>query len=364
MKPAIVHVVQHLKPGGIESFALEFQKVATPFFDVYIVSLESTNFHKFWHDIPSNSELIQTLNKKPGWQPSVMWKLVKILKKIKPIYVHTHHIGPLIYGGIAAKLANIENVIHTEHDAWHLSDKKRKVLQYLALKLIAPVFVADASFVAEQVRALMPNITPIVITNGVDIDKFKPSRSDKNLLIRDANLPTNMRYVGCAARLEPVKAHDVLINALSQLPNSVGLLLAGTGSLQDELIILVKRLKLQKRVFFLGHVENMNNFYALLDVFCLSSINEGLPLSAIEAQACNVPVVLTDVGGCREAACDKTGIIVKPNDPLLLSKAISRCLKQDIGDSPREFVKKERSIKKMIRKYISLIHPNLRSKLC
>jgi glycosyltransferase involved in cell wall biosynthesis len=338
--------------------------VASPFFDVYIISLESANFHQYWHDIPIKTPFIQTLNKKPGWQLSVMWALVNIFKKIKPIYVHTHHIGPLIYGGMAAKLANIKNVIHTEHDAWHLADKKRKRLQSFALKLIDPVFVADANFVAKQVRMLMPNVDPIVITNGVDIDKFKPSLIGKNVLIKEANLPTNMRYIGCAARLESVKAHDILIKALSHLPDSVGLLLAGTGSLQSELVTLVKRLKLQERVFFFGHVENMNNFYALLDVFCLSSHNEGLPLSAIEAQACNVPVVLTDVGGCREAACNKTGIIVKPNSPSELSKAIYHCLKQDVSDSPREYVKKERSIKKMVRQYLSLINPDLRSKLC
>jgi len=364
MKPAIVHIVQHLKPGGIESFALEFQKVASPFFDVYIISLERANYQNYWQDMPANTSFIQTLNKKPGWQLSIVNKLVKILKEIKPIYVHTHHIGPLIYGGVAARLANIRHVIHTEHDAWHLAVKKRKLLQFLALKLINPIFVADANFVAEKVRELMPTIEPIVITNGVDVDKFKPVLTDKDILKTEANLPLNMRYIGCAARLESVKAHHILIKALHLLPSSVGLLLAGTGSLQNELKDLVKQLNLQHRVFFLGHVVNMNNFYVLLDVFCLSSNNEGLPLSPIEAQACNVPVVLTDVGGCREAICKKTGTVVKPNNPMLLSQALLHCLKQNTEETPRNFVKNERSIKKMIRQYLSLTQSDLRSKLC
>ena len=108
----------------------------------------------------------------------------------------------------------------------------------------------------------------------------------------------------------------------------------------------------------------MTTFYPLLDVFCLSSNNEGLPLSPLEAQACGVPAVLTDVGGCKEAVCSETGIIVEPNDPILLSQALLRSLNQQTNHSPREFVEKQRSMKNMINQYISLTQQSLRSKLC
>jgi glycosyltransferase involved in cell wall biosynthesis len=364
MKPVIVHIVQHLQPGGIESFVLEFQSVAAAHFDVYIISLEKTNVQQYWQHMPLNLSFIKILNKKSGWQPNLVRLLAKMLRKLNPIYVHTHHIGPLIYGGLAAKLAKINNVIHTEHDAWHLAQNKRKLLQFLVLKLVKPIFVADAKFVADQVKVLMPSITPIVITNGVDVEKFQPSIVHKKCLKKAVKLPTHLRYVGCAARLEEVKAHDVLISAMTHLPEDVGLLLAGTGSLEKKLRALVITHKLQNRVFFLGHVEDMHHFYSLLDVFCLSSSNEGLPLSPMEAQACNVPAVLTDVGGCKEAICPHTGIIVKPNNPILLASAIKRCLQQNSEHSPRDFVINERSIKQMIRQYLSLIKPNLGDKLC
>lgn len=364
MKPAIVHIVQHLKPGGIESFVLEFQNVAAASFDVYIISLEATDFNQYWHSIPANSLLIKTVDKQPGWQANTVLKIAKLLRKIQPIYVHTHHIGPLIYGGLAAKLAGVKQIIHTEHDAWHLAQQKRKLLQYLILSLIKPIFVADAQFVADQIQALMPSIKPVVIENGIDVNKFQPNSVDKNQLKKAINVPTQLRYVGCAARLEEVKAHDILINAIARLPADVGLLLAGTGSLQDKLMSLVNKLNLQHRVFFLGHVANMADFYPLLDVFCLSSSNEGLPLSPIEAQACNIPVVLTDVGGCREALCDKTGILVQPNDPIVLSKAIYRCLHANSQNSPRDFVINERSIHSMIKQYLSLVSHDMRDTLC
>ncbi|MBL4822259.1 MAG: glycosyltransferase [Colwellia sp.] len=364
MKPVIVHVVQHLKPGGIESFALEFQRAAQPFYDVHIISLEKHQVKNYWNNIRGFEQFIHQLDKKPGWQANIFWQLKSFFEKVQPMYVHTHHIGPLIYGGMAARMANIEHLIHTEHDAWHLVDTKPRLLQKLIVSLVRPIFVADAKFVAEQVHHLIPSLRPIVIANGIDTDKFKPSTLDKKMLLKQAGLPTKLKYIGCAARLEPVKSHDVLIKALAKLPKDIALLLAGTGSLKAQLQQLAIDLQLQKRVFFLGHIADMTTFYPLIDVFCLSSANEGLPLSPLEAQACGIPAVLTDVGGCREAVCSKTGFIVHPNNPELLSQALMKAFNQNSADSPRVFIESQRSLKKMIRQYISLTKADLRWKLC
>ncbi|MBZ4288949.1 hypothetical protein LAN16_24115, partial [Mycobacterium tuberculosis] len=67
--------------------------------------------------------------------------------------VHTHHIGPLLYAGYAARLTGVQTRIHTEHDAWHLQDDKRRHLQALALKAVQPTLVADATRVYNQLRS-------------------------------------------------------------------------------------------------------------------------------------------------------------------------------------------------------------------
>ncbi len=364
MKPVIVHVVQHLKPGGIECFALEFQRAAQPIFDVHIISLENNQVATYWNNLNEFSNFIHVLDKKPGWQTNIFVQLKALLQKINPLYVHTHHIGPLIYGGVAAKLAGINHIIHTEHDAWHLGNVKQRLLQKIALTLIKPIYVADAEFVAEQLKIVMPILSPVVIANGVDTNKFRPSGENKKTLLKKASLPQELKYIGCSARLETVKAHHILIKALKQLPQNVGLLLAGTGSLKSQLEKLVSELNLQNRVFFLGHIDDMTKFYPLLDVFCLSSNNEGLPLSPMEAQACGIPAVLTDVGGCKEAICNQTGRIVEPNNINMLSTALFEILNQKVNQSPRDFIKKHRSIKKMINQYLSLTQSDLRWKLC
>lgn len=364
MKPVIVHVVQHLKPGGIESFALEFQRAAQPFFDVHIISLENHYVKGYWNNIDGFKQFIHILNKKPGWQANIFTQLTTFFKKVKPLYVHTHHIGPLLYGGIAARIAKVTNIIHTEHDAWHLADFKARLLQRIIVTLVQPIYVADANFVAKQVHQLMPSLNPIVIMNGVDTNKFKPSSSNKQLLLKQAGLPTDLKFIGCAARLESVKAHHILLKALAKLPDDIGLLLAGTGSLKAQLQQLVLTLNLDKRVFFLGHIDDMTSFYPLIDAFCLSSNNEGLPLSPMEAQSCGIPTVLTDVGGCKEAVCRDTGLVVPPNNPSLLAQALTQVLSQKNIHSPRDFIKRQRSLDTMIKQYVSLVQAELRWKLC
>jgi glycosyltransferase involved in cell wall biosynthesis len=150
---------------------------------------------------------------------------------------------------------------------------------------------------------------------------------------------------------------------MQTLPEDIGLLLAGDGSVRTKLQALVKKLGLSQRVFFLGHVQDMKSFYRLLDVFCLSSNNEGLPLAPLEAQACNVPVVLTDVGGCKEAVCHESGELVEPNNPTKLSAALWRLLSEKVDIAPRDFIERERSIKNMISRYVALTQPSLRERL-
>ena len=98
-------------------------------------------------------------------------------------------------------------------------------------------------------------------------------------------------------------------------------------------------------------------FYQAIDVFCLPSINEGLPLSPLEAQACGIPVVLTDVGGCKEACCPESGLMVPAKDVSALAWAIRNTLRKISRkqiSSPRSFVIAERNFSNMFDKYRAL----------
>ncbi|NMS58161.1 glycosyltransferase, partial [Vibrio parahaemolyticus] len=98
-------------------------------------------------------------------------------------------------------------------------------------------------------------------------------------------LPTDKIVIGVAGRLEAVKGHKALIEAFSHLTPNTHLAIAGDGSQRAQLEAQVRTFKLEDRVTFLGLVDDMPSFYQSLDLFCLPSLQEGFPLSTLEAQA-------------------------------------------------------------------------------
>lgn len=353
-KKRILQVVQHLQPGGIETMALDLMIKADPTTEVHIVSLEGERniSLKKWPRLQAVKSNLHFIEKSPGLDVSALMGLIKLIDELEIDVVHTHHIGPLIYGGAAARIAGVNRLIHTEHDAWHLSHKKRRLIQALIARLIRPVFVADADMVAAALTRAIPSIEPIVIYNGIDTDRFVPG--DKKAAREKFGLPLEAQIIGCAARLEEVKGHRHLISAMATMPESVHLVLAGDGSLRVELEQLAVSQGIRKRVHFLGAIDEMTTFHQAQDVFCLASEKEGLPLSPLEAQASGAPVVLTDVGGCKEAACPDTGILVQAGCIKALAEGLKTALRRVAIGNPRQFVCQNRNLVETISAYEAL----------
>ncbi|MBL4588522.1 MAG: glycosyltransferase, partial [Alphaproteobacteria bacterium] len=111
-RKVIVHVVQHLCPGGIEVLALNMHKHSKA--QTFIVSLEGTKKKAIreWPALEVYKDNILFMNKKSGISLKTILKLCVLLRRLKADVVHTHHIGPLLYGGVAAKLTSIKILVH------------------------------------------------------------------------------------------------------------------------------------------------------------------------------------------------------------------------------------------------------------
>jgi len=355
----IIQVVQHLAPGGIEALVLELQRVYQDTDEVTIVSLEGQYRQsvKRWDALNYLSCDLIFMNKKAGVSVGIVKDLTRLFRELKPDAVHTHHIGPLIYGGLAARRAGIKTVVHTEHDAWHLqSSKRRRQVEALALKLVKPTLVADAEHVADVLRGFFPKHPLTVIPNGIDTQRFNPGGHMKSRELLD--LPRNKIVIGCAARLVPGKGHHSLLEAMALLPANIHLALAGDGPLRCDLMALARQKGLISRVHFLGNIRNMPIFYRAIDLFCLASEAEGLPLSPLEAQSCGVPVVLTDTGGCKEAICAETGVLVPVKDSVALAAGITYALEaftRESMQSPRDYVLARHDLSKVAQQYRALM---------
>ncbi|HYN77143.1 MAG TPA: glycosyltransferase [Lamprocystis sp. (in: g-proteobacteria)] len=354
----VCHVVQHLRPGGIETLVLELARLAPPGQVTAILSLEGTPQAALsaWPRLRQSGADLGFFAKAPGWRVGCLLALWRHLRQVRPRAVHTHHVGPLIYGGLAARLAGVPQIIHTEHDAWHLQDARRRLLQGLILKLVRPVLVADSSAVAVVVRAELPGWPIQVIRNGVDTDRFTPGDrlSARAALAHTAAIPASAPLIGCAARLNPVKGHRFLLEALARLDPGVHLALAGGGEEEAALRAQSSALGCAARVHFLGPLDAMNDFYRALDLFCLPSLAEGMPLSPLEAQSCGVPVVVTDVGGAGETVCPASGRLVAPGDAPGLAAALAGQLGRTDKPDPRPFVLAHGNARAMVDAYTAL----------
>jgi glycosyltransferase involved in cell wall biosynthesis len=350
----VIHVVQHLKPGGIETMALDLISFSEENERTFIISLEGNKEDsiKEWPRLKSYAENIIFLNKPHGISSSLIVKLFLLLKKLNADVVHTHHIGPLLYGGLAAKLVGIKCRIHTEHDAWHLNDPRRCTLQKTLLKVIQPILVADAQTVADTIRRQLNTEAVIIIPNGIDTGRFIPGNKTKAR--EELNLPTQVKLIGCSGRLEHVKGQHILINALHNLPNAVHLVLAGGGTMESRLHQQVTQLELNDRVHFLGRIDNMPTFYQSLDIFCLPSLNEGFPLSPLEAQSCGIPSLVSDVGGSRETLCLECSEYVPANNAILMAKSLLKMLNKHYLTSPRNFILSHGDVRLMADRYAAL----------
>ena len=120
----VCQVVQHLRPGGIETLVLELARLAPPGQTTDILSLEGSPERAVaaWPRLAQTGAGLKFFAKAPGWRIDCLLALTRYLRQVRPRAVHTHHVGPLIYGGLAARLAGVPRIIHTEHDAWHLQD--------------------------------------------------------------------------------------------------------------------------------------------------------------------------------------------------------------------------------------------------
>lgn len=349
MKLTVLHIVQHLRPGGIESLVLEMQRSSK---DCHIVSLEGDRETalKHWPRLEKHADRLHFLSKPEGVSVRVVSRLFRLIGKIRPDIVHTHHVGPLLYGGLAARLHPRCGFVHTEHDAWHLENQKRSVMVKAAVGLLKPELVSDAEVVAQKVSDAI-GCKSEVVRNGIDVHFFK--ELGKAGAREQFGLPNDVPVIGTAGRLEPVKNHALLIKTLKQLsetPSAV-LAIAGDGSLRTRLEQLAEENGLRNRVYFVGHVSDMPTFYSALDVFVLPSDKEGYPLSLLEAQACDTVVVATDTGGSSEAVCRETGRIVPVGDQDALAATIASVLNGSRTSSPRKFVEDHGSLDAMMAGY-------------
>jgi glycosyltransferase involved in cell wall biosynthesis len=280
--------------------------------------------------------------------------LVRLIRRTRPHIVHTHTAKGGTLGRTAAALCRVPVIVHTFHGhvlQGYFSPARTRLFLGIerALARVSDCLVAVSSRVREELLALGIG-TPSafdVVPLGLDLEPFAGSAARRGELRRELGLSPEVPLVGIVARLVPVKAHEVFLEAaqvVAQAHSAAQFLIVGDGERRAELEQLAARAGLSARVRFLGWRGDLDRVYADLDVAVLTSKNEGSPVALIEAMAAGRAVVATQVGGVPDVVTDGvTGRLVPGGDAVAAAHGIIGLLQHpdqraQLGGAARAFV--------------------------
>jgi glycosyltransferase involved in cell wall biosynthesis len=350
----IAQVVYTLKQGGSERVACN---LATHFdrrrIEPVIYTLDGRG--------PLAEELRQAgiptadLGRRPGFDWRLIGRLVRRFRRDRIHVVQPHHHTQLVYSALAARLAGCA-LVHVEHEYFSMqSAKARRRFRLLAPLCHRVVAVGDAVGAFLRDTFALTSAQLIVIGNGIDTDRYSPPPAATG--VASERVPV----IGHVARLEPEKDQDTLLRAFRRVraKRPARLVIVGDGSRRPHLEALARDLELED-VEFLGARHDVAELLRGIDVFVLSSINEGLPLSVLEAQACGRPVVATAVGDIPSVVKDGvTGFTVPTGDADALAQQLLRVLDApdeaaSLGAAARRLVESRFSLAAMVGRYEDL----------
>jgi glycosyltransferase involved in cell wall biosynthesis len=346
-------LVPSLSIGGAEKIVIDLACSIDS--DKYLVKLiclsekKGSSFEK----IVENSGLdIVYLNKSLGFSSKTIIKVWKTLSSFKPNIVHTH-LGAMIYCTPWAILHKKTVWVHTVHS---IAKKELPDIYKYLMKFIYKTHRSIPIAISQNIQTSISDYYKInkdeipIIYNSVNIKQFylaeEKSDSEKIALCT-------------VGRMVPVKNHKLLIDSFYLAKKefkSLSLTIVGDGETKFEIEKQVRNLNLEESIIFVGESNKVSNYLMKGDIYILSSLYEGLPVSLLEAMASGLPIIATDVGGVSDIVEDRVnGILVPSGDTKALSKAIitlakDKELRKDMSRSSKEKVKKY-DLQNMIEEY-------------
>lgn len=327
--PLVVHLIYRLDFGGLETLLVDCINHMPP--ERYrhaVVCL--TGYTAFADKITRPGVELYALDKAPGLGLGIHVKLFKLLRRLRPSVLHTYNFACAEYAA-PAWLAGVPVRVHAEHGR-DASDPQGLNRKHNFLRRALVPFIDRYVPVSHDLARWLTNVVGIpaakseLIMNGVDTVRFAP------------NLPAavtpwageDVLVIGTVGRLQDVKDQASLIEAFALLVASkperrarLRLAVVGDGPLRDKLAQKARDLNVADLVWFPGARNDISELMRSFDLFALSSIAEGTPVTLLEAMACGLPVVATAVGGIPEVVQDGVnGALVPASNPQALAAAL------------------------------------------
>jgi len=359
-KKTVLFAIESLTVGGAErvlvNLANQFNHTR---WQVHVVCLAEAG--ALANDLRKEITL-HTLHKKPGFDTRLFYQLHQLIRQISPDVINAH----LWTANTWLRASNLSSIpiFVTEHSSDHWKPRHYrwidKILSYKTTRLIA--VSQNVSDYYQQKVGVSPTIIEVIL-NGIDIGAYE--KGDRNKLRQELQLPTTTPLIGMVGRMVSAKNYPRLVEAINQVKAvipEIKCVIAGDGPERPLIEKCIQEHQLSDTIFLLGTRTDVKDILAGLDLFTLSSDREGHPLTALEAQVAGIPVVLTDVGGCKDAIVlnpEKNsahgGWIVPPSAATLANAYIQLLkdapLRKKMSEVALRYASSQFSLERMIKDY-------------
>ena len=291
-------------------------------------------------------------------------QVARVIRAEQPDIVHTQSWAG-VDGALAQILTRQGRLVHSEHGRnlpyIHYEPPKRKVVRRCVYQLADAVFTVSQEMREYFCRETgFPATRMRVLHNGVDVGEIERTKADG--VRAELGLAPDARVIGTVARFQETKDLGTLVRAFAQLqpPGKAKLLLVGDGAERAKLEKLAAELGVAADVIITGIRHDVPRLLRAMDVFALSSLSEGLPISVLEAMAASLPVVATNVGMLPELLREgENGFLVEPCAAEAMTEQLARLVNEPelarrLGAAGRWQVEREYSLAAMLQRYEEL----------
>jgi glycosyltransferase involved in cell wall biosynthesis len=328
----ILQVISSLGNGGAEKFVVELSNKLSCDHEIVLCSFKAIEDTMQFPKLLSPACKVISLNKKKGFDAGVYSKLYRLIKVEKPQVIHFHLDATIKYILPFVLFFPHIQFVHTLHS--DLNEEKRKnfrhffrfrfIVDKIKLVCIAPNILGD--FEKE-----FPRFKFYSIENGINRLKATSKINGVKAEIETLKAHGQAKVLISVGRLDGNKNQKLLMEVLNELKDEHVITLVIGSDPSEGQAYLNKLLAIKtKSVFFLGAKANVADYMAHADAFIMTSLNEGLPVSALEAFSMRLPVVTTPAGGLKSLVEDEVnGFVAGDMSKEEVKKAVQRFLESD-----------------------------------
>ncbi|MBU2883731.1 glycosyltransferase [Psychrosphaera sp. B3R10] len=353
----IVHLVPSFGCGGLEKVIVNLVNHSRDYPVKHVLISLTSEFGLIKaFDVPVD---VYCIGKKPGNDLFSHYKLLRLLRRLKPKAMHTYNFGTIEYH-LVAKLAGVPTTVHCDHGRGGDDPKGLNQFNNRFRKLIS-TFINHYTVVSYDLYNWVINDLGInnkkvsLVFNGVNVPAQMPIQDRTN----------NAKVITTVGRLDPIKNQTMLMKAFqlakekSNVMDTTILQFVGDGPSYQELDTFKSTLTHQSDIHMLGYRSDVDDILSGTDLFALSSHYEAMPMTILESMALGIPVVTTNVGGISKFITDNEVWFVEPNNAEQMSELFVQILSgstdvQQKVERAYNLVSSKYSVESMVAQYMTL----------